>query len=347
MRFIGTVMRRPIVTTLCLSLLFATPALAASPSEHEACGKGTGDAAIAGCAAIIGDRSEPARSRAVAYVNRGYEWRAKGNLDRAIADYSEAISLDPRHGSAYHHRAAVLVEKGDFDRAIADLTTAIRIEATPSRYVSRGDIWRRKGDVDLAIIDYGEAIRLDAKSVAAFYRRGLAWREKDDLARAISDHTSAIRLDPNHAEAYKNRGIANFERGEFLNAASDLLHAVDAVDDPYMMLWRYITRGRIGEDGETELAVSAARLNSKDWPFALIEVYLRRRTPDELRATVVEAKEVCEAAFYIGQWQLQRGNRAESRSALQAATEICPKNRAEYDVAISELRRLGIVGPAR
>jgi tetratricopeptide (TPR) repeat protein len=341
-------MGRAFAATISLSLLLlASPAAAASPSAHEACGKGSGDAAIAGCAAIIGDRNEPVGSRTVAYVNRGYEWRAKGDLDRAIADYSEAITLDPRHGSAYHHRGMAFRDKGDLDRALADLTAAIRIKGTPALYTSRGDVWRQKGDVDLAIIDYGEAIRLDANSVGAFYRRGLAWRDKDDLTRAISDHTSAIRLDPNHAEAYKNRGIANFEKGEFLGAASDLLHAVDIIDDAYIMLWRYITRGRIGEEGATELAVGAARLTSKDWPYPLIEVYLRRRTPDEIRPSAVKANEVCEFAFFIGQWQVLRDDKSEARPALQLATESCPKNQPEYDVAIAELRRLGIVGPSR
>src|SRR5687767_13934673 len=158
-------------------LLLAGPASAASPGDREACVKGSGDAAIAGCAAVIGDGSEPARSRAVAHFTRGYEWRTKGDLDRAIADYSEAIGLDPRYGLAYHRRGMSFRDKGDLDRALADHTAAIRIEPTPTVYTSRGDVWREKRDVDRAIVDYGEAIRLDAQSVAAFYRRGLAWRE--------------------------------------------------------------------------------------------------------------------------------------------------------------------------
>jgi lipoprotein NlpI len=308
-------MHRSIAGTIfaALLLLLVAPARAASPADHDACVKGSGDAAIAGCAAIIADRNESNRSRAAAHFNRGYEWRAKGDLDRALADH----------------------------------TMAIRLQPTPAIYTSRGDVWREKGDVDRAIIDYGEAIRLDATSVAAFYRRGLAWREKDEIDRAMSDFTSAIRLDPNHADAYKHRGVANFEKGEFLSAASDLLHAVEIKDDAYLLLWRYLTRGRVGQDGATELAVGAARLASKDWPFALIELYLGKRTDEEIRASMLKPNEMCEAAFFVGQFQLLRGNRAEARSALQAATEICPKRLVEYDGAVAELRRLGIVPSSR
>jgi lipoprotein NlpI len=328
-------------------LLLAAPAWSASPAAHEACVKGSGDAAIAGCAAIIGDRNEPARSRAVAHVNRGYEWATKGDLDRAIADYSEAIGIDPRYGSAYHRRGVIWQTKGDFDRALADHTTALRLGPTPGGHTSRGNAWQAKGDIDRAIIDYGEAIRLEAQSVDAFYRRGLAWREKNELDRAMSDFTAAIRLDPKHSDAYTNRGMAQFEKGEFLGAASDLLHAVEIRDDARMMLWRYLSRGRAGQDGSTELAVGAARLSGKDWPFALVELYLGRRSPDEIRAAVLKPNEMCDAAFYVGQWQVLQGNRAEARSALQAATELCPKNLPEYDVAIAELRRLGVLPSTR
>jgi tetratricopeptide (TPR) repeat protein len=350
---LGDVMHRPIGGTIILCVLvlvapwFVAPTWAASPADHDACVKGSGDAAIAGCAAVIADRNEPDRSRAVAYFNRGYEWRAKGELDRAIADYGAAIELNPRYAPAYHGRGVAFRDKGDLDRALADHTMAIRIQPTPAVFTSRGDVWREKGDIDRAIIDYGEAIRLDAQAAAAFYRRGLAWREKDQLDRAISDYTSAIRLDPNHAEAYKNRGTANFEKGEFLNAASDLLHAVEIKDDPYLLLWRYIARGRTGQDGATELAVGAGRLTSKDWPFALVELYLGKRSPEEIRAATLKPHEMCEAAFFVGQFQLLRGNRADARPALQAATEICPKRLVEYDGAVAELRRLGVGLPAR
>jgi tetratricopeptide (TPR) repeat protein len=321
-------------------LWLAAPAFAASPADHEACVKARGDPAIAGCTRIIDDRGEPARSRAAAHFNRGYEWRAKGEHDRAIADYNEAIGLDPNYASAYSGRGAAFHDKGDLDRALADLTAAIRIEPTPAIYTSRGDVWHAKGDVDRAIIDYGEAIRLDAMSVSAFYRRGLAWRDKDEPDRAISDHTSAIRLDPKHFRAYMNRGIVQFEKGEFAGAAADMLHAIEIVDDPRLMLWRYVARGRLGQDGAAELAAGATRLTNKDWPFALIELYLGRRSADETRAAALKPNEKCDAAFYMGQWLVLRGNRVEARAAFMNAMETCPKNGIEHDVAVTELRRL-------
>lgn len=42
-----------------------------------------------------------------------------GDYDRAIADYTQAIRLDPGYANSYN--------KGDFDRAVADYEVVLRI----------------------------------------------------------------------------------------------------------------------------------------------------------------------------------------------------------------------------
>jgi rhomboid protease GluP len=54
----------------------------------------------------------------------------------------------------------------------------------------------------------------------------------------------------------------------------------------------------------------------------------------------LKPNEKCDAAFYMGQWHVLRGNRPEARVAFQTAMESCPKNLIEHDVAVTELRRL-------
>src|SRR5262249_16559641 len=51
----------------------------------------------------------------------------KGDRDRAIADYNEAIRLDPENAMAFNNRGASYANKGDRDRAIADYNEAIRL----------------------------------------------------------------------------------------------------------------------------------------------------------------------------------------------------------------------------
>ena len=59
-------------------------------------------------------------SLAGTYNNRGVAYADKGEYDRAIQDYDEALRLDPSQAVAYNNRGNAYIDKGDFDRAIAD-----------------------------------------------------------------------------------------------------------------------------------------------------------------------------------------------------------------------------------
>jgi hypothetical protein len=49
---------------------------------------------------------------AIAYNNRGGAVQIKGDCDRAIADYSEAIKIDPNYTVACSNRANLFEAKG-------------------------------------------------------------------------------------------------------------------------------------------------------------------------------------------------------------------------------------------
>ena len=238
--------------------------------------------------------------------------------------------------------ARVWRDKGDLDRAIADFNEAIRLDPDPKdarAYNNRGHAWRNKGDLDRAIADYSEAIRLDPKFARAYYNRGFAWRDKGDLDRAIADYTEAIRLDPKNAAYYRSRGYAYFHKGDFTASAADLLRATDLADNAYGMLFRYLARVRLEQDGAAELCASAARLKNKDWPYAVMDYYLGCAACRDARRCQ-QAQEKCEAEFYTGAWHLLRGSNAEARTALQVAADTCPKTYVEYAAAVAELKRL-------
>src|SRR5205085_787291 len=137
-----------------VALLVAAPAFGASQKDQDACDNASGDVAIASSTRVINDRNERPRDRAGAYLNRGNAWSDKGDNDRAIADYSEAIRRKPKNASAYFNRGIAWSDKGDNDRAIADYSEAIRLNPVKAKaYFNRGIAWSDKGDNDRAIAD--------------------------------------------------------------------------------------------------------------------------------------------------------------------------------------------------
>src|ERR1700677_450526 len=106
-------------------LMVAGPLLAASDWDDCKAASPDLDRAIAGCTRLIDNGQETVHYRAVAYANRAGAYVNKKDNDRAIADASEAIRLDPGLALAYTNRAGAYVNKGDADRAIADANEAI------------------------------------------------------------------------------------------------------------------------------------------------------------------------------------------------------------------------------
>jgi tetratricopeptide (TPR) repeat protein len=118
-------MKRPLVFALALTL----SATGAWADRYSDCDQTKDlDRSIRGCTQVIErGEQESRKNRAVAYNNRGLAYYKKGEHDRAIADFTESIALDPNDAEAYYNRGVVYGAKGEFDRAIADYDEVIAL----------------------------------------------------------------------------------------------------------------------------------------------------------------------------------------------------------------------------
>src|SRR5689334_2005315 len=92
-----------------------------------------------------------------AYIDRGRTYVQQDDNDRAIADFTKAIELDPEGADAYNLRGVAYTSNLDFDRAIADFDKAIQFDPLlRNAHYNRSLAFSRKGDdararADLAI----------------------------------------------------------------------------------------------------------------------------------------------------------------------------------------------------
>ena len=189
---------------------------------------------------------------------RGNAYDDKGDVDRAIVDYNEAIRLSPNYASAYFNRGLALRHKGDLDRAIADYDQAIKLDPRNTSRLSTTAALpgSRKATSTAPSPTYNQAIKLDPNLAAAYNNRGdalarqgrlrprhrrfrprhqdlaavrcsptttAAWSayQQKDYDRAIADFNTAIKLDPKNVQAYDNRGNAYADKGDRDRALAD------------------------------------------------------------------------------------------------------------------------------
>jgi lipoprotein NlpI len=292
---------------IALGLASLSSAFPASRADRNACTSETAsdDATIAACTNIIDAQAK--RDHAAAYYNRGGAYQNKGEYDRAIADYDQAIRLDPKYAHAYNNRGGAYQNKGEHDRAIAD---------------------------------YDQAIRLDPKYAYAYFNRGGAYQDKGEYDRTIADYDQAIRLDPKNSSYFRARAVVKYIKGDFKGASADLLRAIELKDDAYSMLFRYLARTRGGETANAELEANAGRLKTKEWPYAVTELFLSKRSPAATLDAASKPEDRCEAAFYIGEWYVFKGDAPGAAEVLKTVADTCPKALLEYRAAVAELKRV-------
>lgn len=173
--------------------------------------------AIAACTKIINSKKETKEDRAWAYSNRGVLYDTNGDLDRALADYNEAIRLDPKFADAYRNRGDIWLYRGAYDRAMSDLDAAIRLNPKDDgAYNSRGVAYYFKGDLNSAILEFDQAIKL-ARMALYYSNRGESYIDQGKYEEANSDIASAIELDPKLSNSFANRARLHVIKGETIS----------------------------------------------------------------------------------------------------------------------------------
>jgi lipoprotein NlpI len=230
-----------------------------------------------------------------------------------MADFNEAIRLDPKNFLAYYNR---------------------------------GDTYRARGNNYRAIADYSEVIRLDPKFVLAYVVRGNAYRARGDNDHAIADYSEAIRLEPKFADAYYSRGLAYLYSGALDKALADVSEAsvLDPTDGE-KALWADIVARR--NNVASRLSQASAKIDMAPWPAPLIRMFLGRMPPEAVLAAAddPDAKkkksQVCQANFYSGEWALRTAAKDEAVRRFRLAASGCPKDTQEWLAANAELKALG------
>jgi len=185
---------------------------------------------------VHADQSNIAKAKSL--LRRGIISGKQGNYDKAIANFTKALELNPRLDEALFNRGIAWSKKEDPQKAIQDFDKALELNPnnTKAIYYRRiaieeidkslnlelpeeqlnsnnwyeGGIEKLENKLyDQAIADFKVAIEIKPDHAEAFFHRAIAWDMKGDRHNAITDFTKALEIDPGYEEAYVYRGIAS------------------------------------------------------------------------------------------------------------------------------------------
>jgi lipoprotein NlpI len=304
--------------------------------------KGEVDSAIADFSEVVKLYPDSPNS----YSFRAYAYYQNGDFDRAIADYSEVIRRNQSDAFALLWRGEVYFENGEPDQAIADFDRALKINPLDRRgYVARGWAYYSKGDFDRAFSEFGQVLRLDPNDGNALFHRAIAYAARDDLDHAIADYGHVIELVPKSARTYRYRALAYLEVGSASKSLADLDQSSELdPKDPYTALWREAVAKR--NNLPSRLVAATRDLVMSKWPAPLVHLYLGDMTREAVFAAADDAndnkkrKQLCEANFYAGELALQQGAKDEAGQLFRLAANGCPHNFIEWLGANLELKAL-------
>ncbi len=209
----------------CMLLVFGTPAEAQKLSkDNDICvGKIPGDI-VAACTRLMESGKSRGVYRGVALEHRGLQRLKTSEFAAAARDYSEAIKIKPSP-ARFNNRGVSFWRLREYDIAIADFNEALRLDPkNPHTFRLRGTVYVYKKDPTRALQDLNEALRLQPDNTFSLAHRGTAYLLAGDLERARRDFATVARLQPNDADAlnsiawgyvlggYGQDGIAQIER---------------------------------------------------------------------------------------------------------------------------------------
>jgi tetratricopeptide (TPR) repeat protein len=162
----------------------------------------------------------------------------RGKSDEGLADLKAAIKLDPEHAATYELEGVALASLEKYDEALASLNKAIELEPkSPFSFVHRARIYLIQNKPKEAIADLDQALALQLPTPTVLLLRAGAYQQLGEKEKALADVDEALKLRPNHLPSLRARALLLAGDGKFESAITDLEEVKKALPrDPGVLL---------------------------------------------------------------------------------------------------------------
>jgi tetratricopeptide (TPR) repeat protein len=272
---------------------------------------------------------------------RGDLYVRQGEHDRAIADYTQAIRLNPYGALTCVKRGDAYRSKGEYDRALADYTNALQLDPLcVVAHINRAATYRLRGQNKLALVDLTQATRLDAINPALWYERALTHRALNQFEEALADFDRAIGLNPADPDLYYQRGYTHQLHGDTAAAFGDFDEAIRRKPDFALV---YHGRGCLHVTQDNLEAGIADFGSALRFQPDFLQAYMNRASAWSKMGRFDKALQDCDealrreprlAAAYLmrGRAYVQQGAYPEADADFERVLQLEPDNAQAYQL---------------
>lgn len=290
---------------------------------------------------------------AVSYYNRGVKFEETGQYEKALADYSKALNLNPKFPEALTNRGNIYATREQYELALSDYHKAIELNPALWRtYKNRGQIYAMREQFEMAIADFTKTIELHPNDCCSYNFRAEVYSAIGRYDLAVEDLTKAINLQRHESCFYLARGVAYYRQGLFEKAIEDLNKGCDInqrYEYPYIWTLLAFKKLRVGDYAKylREFKEYVLANKSQEW-IRTISSYLLEiggLTEEDVLAEARNGKDereinrrLCEAYYYLAEERLWKGDRNGAEAFFKNSIDTNVRDFVEYGNAKAMLK---------
>ena len=151
----------------------------------------------------------------------------QGKLAEATVSCRNAIALYPNHSGAHHELGCLLERQGKLDEASTSFQRAIALDPNHcDAHCNLGNVLLHQGKLDDAFNSYQKVLTLNPNHIYAHNNLGALLERQGRLDEALASLQKALALNPNHSSAYNNLGRVLQKQGRLEDAIASCRRAL-------------------------------------------------------------------------------------------------------------------------
>ncbi|KAK2158456.1 hypothetical protein LSH36_170g04057 [Paralvinella palmiformis] len=179
------------------------------------------------------------RIKSNALIKRGSLQMQNGQTDAALADFQQAIDIDPENSDIYHHRGQLylLTERiedavTDFEKSL-ELSPHFAVAQVQKCYTDYRLAFHRHSPLQLqnAISAFQKTIEKFPDCAEGYALYGQALCDQQMFDKAENNFMKSIELEPDNGNTYVHRGLLRLQWKQDIDEATKLINKAIEVDD--------------------------------------------------------------------------------------------------------------------